>query len=319
MKNLYLFLLLFAASLANAQTYTWQWAKTGGASNGSSGTGFNQNYDEQVLDMAVDGNNNIYYLVPMYQNSPLLDGQPVTNYGGKNLVLFSTNCQGIIRWTRTIGSGNNSVLSQKIVLDNTGGLYISLFGGNSAIQGQNQLPLRFGDNDAMPYRDPDPFVSESAKRNAFLLKYDTSNGNLLWRRDFQGNVNIQNSNSDVSPPVIDSQGNIRIIVGLKYGSHLEGKVTVPAAYDNNTPNFQYYLATYNSAGSIVGTPSLLPLEGSTTFLGGYLNFIYDEANSRYILAGTRKYEGGSNIPLSYNTLGFNESAFVKYGPKIQRK
>lgn len=234
-KNIYLVALTMLSLFINAQTYTYQWAKTGGGSNGSSGVGFNQLVDEQVLDMVTDSQNNTYYLVPMYQVSPLLNGQPATNYGGKNIVLFSTDCQGNIRWSRAIGSATNSAFSQKIALDNNGGLYITFFGANTAFVGQSDLPIRFGDNETMPYGNSDPFVAEAAKRTSFLLKYNTADGNFIWRRDFQGDVSILNNNSDVGVPIIDSQNIIHVIVGFKFGTHLNGLVTVPAAFDNNTP------------------------------------------------------------------------------------
>ena len=64
-KNIYLVAMTMLSLLIDAQTYTYQWAKTGGATNGSSGVGFNQQADEHVLDMVTDSQNNTYYLVPM--------------------------------------------------------------------------------------------------------------------------------------------------------------------------------------------------------------------------------------------------------------
>jgi hypothetical protein len=266
--------------------------------------------DEQILDMATDSNNNTYYLVPMYQNTPLLAGQSITNYGGKNIVLFSTDCQGNIRWSRAIGSATTSAFSQKIVLDNNGGLYLTFFGTNPATTGQPDLPLRFDDNNAMPYRNPDPFLAEPAKRNSFLLKYNTANGNLVWRRDLQGDVSIQNNNCDIGTPLIDSQSTIHLICGFKFGTHLNGLITVPSSFDSSTPNFQYYLVKYDTSGNIVGNPSLLPITGSTTFQGGYLNFMYDETNSRYYLAGSKNYPGNSGLNFSYNGTAIIQNAFV---------
>lgn len=296
--------------LYQSQTYTYQWAKTGGATNGSSAVGFNQGDDEHILDIAVDNQNNSYYITSMYSSSPLLDGQPVTNYGGKDIVLFSTDCMGNVRWKRTIGGGSQSENTQKIVLDNNGGLYLTFGVGNTSSGGQ-YLPPRFGDNDALPQLGNDPFQAGPAFRFGFLLKYNTSDGNLVWRKDFQGDVNIQNYAMDFSPPLIDSQSNIHVICGFQYGTHLNGMITVPSTY-NTIQNYQYYVVKYDTAGNIVGTPSLLPIAGSTNFRIGYLNWMYDEANSRYYLAGSRNTEGsGSNgNALSYNNVPINNSGFL---------
>jgi len=124
-KNIYLVAFALFSVMNNAQTYQWQWAKTGGATNGSSGVGFNQKDDEHILDIAVDNQNNSYYISAIYNSSPTLDGQAVTNYGSKDIVLFSTDCQGNIRWKRSIGGGGYTENTQKIVLDNNGGLYLT--------------------------------------------------------------------------------------------------------------------------------------------------------------------------------------------------
>ncbi|WP_165585023.1 T9SS type A sorting domain-containing protein [Chryseobacterium taiwanense] len=312
-KKWWTVLLMFPV-LYMSQTYTYQWAKTGGGSNGSSDVGFNQKDDEHILDIAVDNQNNSYYITSMYDGTPLLDGQTVTNYGSRDIVLFSTDCQGNIRWKRTIGGGGVSTeRTQKIVLDNNGGLYLTFAVGNSSSVSSGQyLPPRFGDNDVLPLVSNDFFQPQTALKYGFLLKYNTADGNLVWRKDFQGDVNVNNMAMEFSPPVIDSQNILHVIVGLKFGTHLNGMVTVPSTFDASTSNFQYYLVKYDSSGNIVGTPSLLPITGSTTFLGGYLSFMYDEANNRYYLAGSRNYEGsGSNgYALSYNNVPIVGSGFM---------
>lgn len=310
MKNkIYLLFLLFGCVSLSAQTYSWQWAKTGGGTNGSVGTGFSQHFDEQVLDIVIDSNNNTYYLVALFDGNSTLDGQQVTNYGGRDLMLFSTNCQGTIRWSRTIGGYGNGGVTQKIALDNNGGLYLSIRIGSYS-SSISSTPVTFGSNNTLPFADGNPFVASDIWRNGFLLKYDTSTGDIVWRKDFQGNVSIENGNMDISPPVIDSQGKINVILGFKYGSHLNGMITVPSTYDSSNPNYQYYLVKYNQDGSIFGSPSLLPLEGETTFLGGYTNFIIDEANGRYYLAGSRNYDGNGPLPLSWNNVPITKTGFI---------
>ena len=311
-KNIYLVAAVLFSLLYQSQVYTYQWAKTGGATNGLNQIGFNQGDDEHILDIAVDNQNNSYFITAMYSVNPLLDGQPVTNYGSKDIVLFSTDCMGNIRWKRTIGGGSQSENTQKIVLDNNGGLYLT-FGvfNNSSVSSNQYLPPRFGDNNVLPLVSNNFMDPQEALKTGFLLKYNTANGNLVWRKDFQGDVNALNLNMDYSPPLMDSQNNLHVICGFNYGTHLNGMVTVPNSY-NSSQNFQYYLVKYDTNGNIVGTPSLLPLAGTTTFKVGYLSWMYDEANSRYYLAGSRNTEGsGSNgNALSYNNVPINGSGFL---------
>ena len=66
---------------------------------------------EQVFDIAIDKNNNYYFLAKIKGGTPQLNGQPVTIYGnqaggtGNDIFLFSTTCDGQIRWSQAIGGG----------------------------------------------------------------------------------------------------------------------------------------------------------------------------------------------------------------------
>jgi hypothetical protein len=92
-------------------------------------------------------------------------------------------------------------------LDNNGGIYLTFAAGNSSSNGSMYLPPRFGDNDVMPVVN-DPFVAQAGMRYGHLLKYNTADGNLVWRRDFQGDVSSYNMGMDMSGPVFDSQNNM---------------------------------------------------------------------------------------------------------------
>src|SRR5690606_34930860 len=91
---------------------------------GSFGSGFTYTNDESIRDIAVDNNNNYYYLATINPGSPTLNGAPVTNYSSQDLFLFSTDCQGNVRWTRTIGGYNKNEYAWNIEVDNAGGIYM---------------------------------------------------------------------------------------------------------------------------------------------------------------------------------------------------
>ncbi|RTZ46066.1 hypothetical protein EJ377_16190 [Chryseobacterium arthrosphaerae] len=98
--------------------------QAGGWANGSADPGFHIQYDESIRDIAVDNNNNTYYLTTVWSQDQNLNGTSVTNYGLRDLFLFSTDCQGNIRWTRTIGGSGLGENAWHIEVDNNGGLYV---------------------------------------------------------------------------------------------------------------------------------------------------------------------------------------------------
>src|SRR6187402_433197 len=106
--------LLFGLN-ASAQTYEWQWAKRGGGTKetpaeSESAANFES---EQIIDIAVDHDNNYYYLAFMGQDHTEYDGTPITVYNTENqetgytdVVLIATDCSGNLRWTQTIGGAD---------------------------------------------------------------------------------------------------------------------------------------------------------------------------------------------------------------------
>ena len=91
---------------ATAQPYQWDWALNGGGIIGSGGWDYQV---EQVFDIAIDKNNNYYFIAKINNGTPQLNGQPVTVYGnpqgGNDIFLFSTTCDGQVRWSQAIGGG----------------------------------------------------------------------------------------------------------------------------------------------------------------------------------------------------------------------
>ena len=129
MKKIVFFftIFIFLPALLPAQTYNWQWAKTGGGYVGSYGSGLNFSKDEMIRDIVVDNNNNSYYLTTLYPNNPQVGGVPVTHYHDKDLLLYSLDCNGNLRWTKTIGGYQDFEQAWKISVDNNGGLYMMFY------------------------------------------------------------------------------------------------------------------------------------------------------------------------------------------------
>lgn len=182
-KKLWAFLLMLPV-LYCSQTYQWQWGKQAGGAMGSADPGFTYLHDESIRDIVVDNNNNTYYLATVQPQDQNLNGVPITHYANKDLLLFSTDCQGNIRWTRTIG-GTDEESAWHIAVDNNGGLYMlaTVFNGSYYGSPGSLVPVHFDDTHLLPlvsYVDmntPDP-----GNRTGYMLKYNTSDGTLAWNK-----------------------------------------------------------------------------------------------------------------------------------------
>lgn len=318
MNTHFYFKLLFLLTplAAFSQTYEWQWVRQGGGNSGSSGIGFNETTDEMIRSVAVDNQNNYYYLSSVFQGTPQLDGQPVTHYGSRDLLLFSTDCLGNIRWSQTIGGYGDGESAWKLETDNNGGLYIM---ANVVNQANISAPAtytatHFDTSTALPVvnvaydsSDPDPGIN-----TAFLLKYNTSNGTLAWQKPLQGNVSYSVRFADNGVWCMDSSKNIHAVLGFAAGTHLDGMITVPSTFTNT---FQYYLVKFNNTnGNMTPAPNpvLLPVSGTLASAvgGGKINMLYDETLDRYYIAGSRSSGYGSPFPFSYNSVPFNNEGFM---------
>lgn len=318
-KILYYSLFLLLPLSFSAQTYSWQWAKAGGGDLGSSGVGFNEISDEMIRDVVIDNNNNSYYLTKIYPQNPNINAIPVTINQDSDILLFSLDCQGNFRWSRTIGGNGDGDFAWKIEVDNNGGLYLFESSYNVAMN-PPQLPTRFGDNDIAPYITT-PYSATSTVidpgiNNAFFLKYNTADGNLVWRKNLQGGVSWSARNSDITAWVMDSSKNIHLIIGLLAGTHLDGAVTVPSTFNTSTPNsYQYYLVKYNYDNgnmTMAPNPVLLPIIGSleTGRQGGKIQMNYDVTLNRYYIAGSTSLTFQDYVPFSYSGTPLSNDGYV---------
>lgn len=312
-KGWILFLML--PVLYCSQTYQWQWGKQAGGITGSADPGFTYLLDESIRDIVVDNNNNTYYLATVQPQDQNLNGTPITHYAHSDLLLFSTDCQGNIRWTRTIG-GTDNESAWHIAVDNNGGIYMLATVFNASYFGSpgSLVPVHFDDTHILPLvnfvdmNTPDP-----GNRTGYLLKYNTSDGTLAWSKPLQGDVSLALRNCDVKMMYMDSSKNIHSVMGFKAGTHLNGMITVPSSF---TSSFQYYLVKFNydNGNMTPSTPLLLPITGDGINAGGAegkANLVYDESLNRYYLAGKRMYPGyGYMADLSYNNIPFTKEAYL---------
>ncbi|UUV20268.1 hypothetical protein [Paenimyroides aestuarii] len=106
---LYAILLILCSLPVTAQPYQWQWAIKGGSSGAGVSSGGWHIYAEQIYDIAIDNNNNYYFVASIAGSNPQLNGQSVIVYNNiatnNDIFLFSTTCDGQVRWNQAIGGG----------------------------------------------------------------------------------------------------------------------------------------------------------------------------------------------------------------------
>jgi len=331
MKNIFYFFafFVFLPALMPAQTYNWQWAVPGGGDSGASGSGFSEIKDEMIRDIVVDQYNNSYYLTTIYPGNQNLNGTPVDiNANFSDLFLFSLDCNGNIRWTRTIGGYGESEFAWKLSLDDDGGIYLMAYvfnQGHITAPPQQYPPAKWDDNNSMPQSSvpfQDYTTTDPALNTLFLLKYNTANGHLAWAKPLQDPLGVSESTKRGNNGIwyMDSNNTIHAIIGFLAGSHLNGLINVPASYyfdmSNYTyPNgFQYYLVRFNKVGDQMvpqPNPVLVPITGDLepAWWGGKVQFLYDEALGRYYLAGSTG-SGSYYYPFSFNGNSLSNDGYI---------
>ena len=166
-------------------------------------------------------------------------------------------------------------------------------------------PVHFSPTETLPSPPANPGPISDYYKTTFLVKYDT-NGQFVWKRALQGDVNWTNYDSGVLDILIDSNDTIHFIVGFKGGTHLNNTVTVP----NTVSVYQYYLVRYSSSGQLLNS-TLLPVADGTGFVPPSFTFKLDEANNRYYIAGFRSYSNvNEDIPLTYGGSAIINNAYI---------
>ncbi len=320
MKNIFYFFafFVFLPALMPAQNYNWQWAKTGGGYVGSYGSGLNFSKDEMIRDIVVDNNNNSYYLTTLYPNNPQVGGVPVTHYHDKDLLLYSLDCNGNLRWTKTIGGYQDYEQAWKISVDNNGGLYMMLHANNRVdIDAPPHFTqIHLDDNVVLPKIQlsyPYGNIPDEGFRSAFLLKYNTATGALEWSKPLQGIPTFDTKFADNQVWTMDSSNNIHAILGFQEGTHLDGLITVPSNYSNT---YKYYLVKFEyQNGTMVPqqNPIALPITGYITngVENGTVSLLYNESLNTFYIAGVRSMAiNNYMVPLSYGNTDFQGDGYI---------
>jgi len=340
-KKLFITALLFSAGHAVSQEFDWQWAKRGGGSR----IAYNEYvpefspFSEHIKDIAIDADNNYYFLTQVAANNTNYDGVPFDVYnstesanGYADILLLSTTCDGTYRWSRVIGGGNYDQ-GYNIALDDNGGVYVSAYVYNDANQGPISFePPHFSEDDHLPALPPNVNVLENhpGYKRLAIAKYTQGAGSLVWRKMLQGDVNIFTSIGTISPIHVEGDGTIHALVGLLKGSHLDGQAVVPDTYDyipgSGANYFKYFIIKMDAQGNY---ENVMPLDFDGVVNSTMMKFRYDPVAHQYYIGGHRTieayYPGGNSWMdnFSYGGATFNEAmvllALSENGEELWRR
>lgn len=301
-----------------AQPYDWEWALKGG---GNLSSNIFDSDSQQIYDVKVGTDNNYYFLASINASAvnspdPQLAGQPVKQYnrqisGFEDVFLFSTTCNGQVRWSQAIG-GKQGDRAYNLALDSKNNVYVgaTVTMGFDAFSQPQWFYTHFSPTDSIK---ANPNINSNSFE-PYLVKYD-SNGQYQGKKSLQDN--IQNIHAGTGPIIydlyIDSNDTIHFIAGLYYGTYLNGSITVPSQFVYTPHPFytyktQFHLIKCDTNLNYVSN-MVLPVEDSTGFINRSTRFTYDENLNRYYVAGYRRF-GTSIIPLTYNGKAFSEASYI---------
>src|SRR5690554_4346588 len=188
----------FFSNAQQTQPYEWEWAMSGGSSKGGLS-------DEAIHDIKVGSDGNYYFIASIFgtgqHNNAQLDGLTVptnnTPSGPEDIFLFSTDCEGDVRWSQAIGGGSSD-RAYNLVLDSEDNVYIGGYFGSGVTNSAGTFPVRFSPTDSLPSSGSQNVVSDYHKK-IFLVKYD-KDGDYQGKKALQGNRSEEHTSELQSRP-----------------------------------------------------------------------------------------------------------------------
>jgi len=292
MRTIILLAILLNTITCFAQNYQWDWAERGGTSNDVIAATPSRDHDhEHILDIAVDSNNNYYYLALSMHGNESIGAQPYTSYGTnrmQDLLLFSTDCAGNFRWSKTFGGGMD-VYGGGLETDALGGVYVSgiVLPRSNSFQPAMQFDTDFS-------YDPNSISSTDGPHNKtlFIVKYNTQ-GIYQWLQLPQfDNLNAAtNSFSFNWGLVVEDDGTITVPTLLGPGTHFNGNIVIPSPYKG-------VVIQMNKDGNYLNH-FVYDIGGEITY-DRNVTYHYDPLNDQHYFGLHKRIGGGNDV--SFNNV-----------------
>ncbi|QTY26146.1 T9SS type A sorting domain-containing protein [Flavobacterium sp. CS20] len=289
MKIINITLIIFICALhinvSYAQTPDWQWAKRGGGTVNLQGSEVFSTGVERILDLAIDQNDNYYFLAEVGASQTDYDGTLITTYSSngayQDIYMFSTDCQGNFRWSKSIG-GRSIDRANSIVVDANDNIYISGITRNFG------SPAPHFSNDTIKTPAMLDGSMEEARKSMFIIKYDDQ-GNFQWLQEPEGPVNY--FGAPLQKTVIEPSGRTHSLVRFGPGTHLDGQLTVTDSLGQSA------IIVYDTNGNL---ENFIPLDMQPGLDIYDYQLAYDPNLDRYYIADTVR---GTEPELSINGFG----------------
>ena len=276
--------------------------------------------NETIHDIKVGTDGNYYFIASIFgtgqHHNAQLNGstiqtnnQPSSVAGGsEDILLFSTTCDGQVRWSQSIGGGSQD-LAYNLVLDSNDNVYIGGYFNPGVANAAGTFPVRFSSTDSLPMNNNHP----DYYKRIYLVKYD-KDGNYQGKKALQGNVSNDPNGSHYGSQILDlaiSNDSLHFVVTLLSGTHLDNQVTVPSqyAYDpaTMTYNSQYHLVKYDTDLNFISN-IVLPVADGTGIPTRTSRFTYDENTNTYYIIGEKR--GAPLFPLTYDGQTIINRSFI---------
>ncbi|MEO6831524.1 MAG: T9SS type A sorting domain-containing protein [Chitinophagaceae bacterium] len=286
-KNVLILIALACITTAgNAQTQGWQWAKRSSKSNNYFGAGFSPS------TITTDKAGNVYLTAMIADSNFEIDGHSLATWGRSDELLTSFSCDSSYRWSKVIGSSNDSDQLISVKTDSLGNVYVC---GNMTLRSRSGGSVN-------GHLGTDTTIIGNSYRTMFVAKWDSS-GNFKWLRmpqpDTIGflNANLYTSmfGMDVTP-----DGTVHLACYLSPGGY--------AGYNMRVNSFGAYVIRYAANGNYLGNTAL-DMHDADSYVRTWnphfgTQFKYDPVHSRYLVYGHNK--GGERF------IGSSE-VFQKHG------
>ncbi|MBS1629278.1 MAG: hypothetical protein JST27_04385, partial [Bacteroidetes bacterium] len=228
--------------------------------------------------MATDEAGNVYSL--LLSNSHLkVASQPVSSYGGWDILLTSFSCDGHYRWSKIIGSSSDSDMALSIKASVESGVFVTGLMSMASSGGGH-----FGNDTTIA----------GINKAMFLAKWDTG-GNFQWLRLPQPASMNHDSAWGYSRPAdmdLGPDGTVYLLACLSPGAYEGGNYLV------NT--LGAHVLKYSSSGQFLGGV-VLPITTLSTYSFQYVSSIlsshlrYDGTNGKFIVSGLSGLLGSTTI------------------------
>lgn len=247
MKSAFLLVTLFLSLQLHAQS--WPWGFKGGAVDDTF------NAPETILSLETDSEKNIYALARVGYTGIFLGNQLIQPNGDaitkNDVVLFSLNCSGELRWYKVFGGGDEERVGRLAVDENDNIYFAGTVFSCAPIGDVNGPAAFFGDYS---------FENTFELCNRHIITKMNADGEILWvQRPQTSQPEIQALQSTTVELLYAPDGMLHWLMYLSPGSYAQGQYTVTAA----SP--KYHILKYDSNGNFLqGIPlnmsvDILPL------------------------------------------------------------